>query len=121
MNEKLEGIVIVSSFLLLISVLISNLSYKTGIPTLLIFLGVGMLAGSEGIGGIVFDNYSIAQGFGTITIALILFYGGLDTDIREMKGIILKSISISTFGVLITSVFVGYFISLFTKFSFVEG
>lgn len=121
MLNSIEHILIVLSFLLLASVLLSKISAKTGMPTSIIFLGIGMLAGSDGIGGFGFDNYFIAQNFGNITIALILFYGGLDTDIRRLKGAILKAISMSTIGVFVTSILVGFFISFFTKFNFVEG
>jgi cell volume regulation protein A len=121
MNQTLEGVLIVSSFLLFISVLISKVSAKTGIPTLLLFLGIGMLAGSDGVGGIVFENYKMAQAVGTITIMLILFFGGFDTDIRHIKHLIFSSTVLSTLGVLVTSVSIGYFIHLITDFSFVEG
>lgn len=121
MNQSLEGILIIGSFLLFVSVLISKLSAKTGIPTLLLFLGIGMLAGSDGIGGIVFENYKMAQAIGTITIMFILFFGGFDTDIRHVKHLILSSAVLSTLGVFITSLTIGYFIHVITKFSFVEG
>lgn len=121
MFNYVNHILILLSFLLLASVLLSKISAKTGIPTSIVFLGIGMLAGSDGIGGFGFENYFIAQTFGNITIALILFYGGLGTDIRKVKGAILKAISMSTVGVFFSSILIGYFVSYFTKFSLVEG
>lgn len=121
MTHTLEGVLILSSFLLFISVLTSKISAKTGIPTLLLFLGIGMLAGSDGVGGIEFENYQIAQMFGTITITFILFFGGLDTDIRHVKHLIWSSVMLSTLGILVTSVTIGCFISIVTDFSFIEG
>src|SRR5690606_2565734 len=65
--------------LLLLGVLASKASYKLGVPALLLFLAIGMLAGSEGIGGIEFDDAYTAQLFGTVALVFILFSGGLDT------------------------------------------
>ncbi|MEL6152709.1 MAG: potassium/proton antiporter, partial [Bacteroidota bacterium] len=73
MNFTVEGILIVGSFLLFVSILASKISTKIGVPTLLIFLAIGMLAGSDGIGGINFDNPHAAKVLGAITITLILF------------------------------------------------
>ena len=75
-----EEILIVAAILLLLGVVASKTSSKLGIPALLLFLLIGMLAGSEGLGRIPFDNASLAQSVGVVALSFILFAGGLDTD-----------------------------------------
>ena len=121
MNFTVEGILIVGSFLLFVSILASKLSSKLGIPTLLIFLIIGMLAGADGLGGIQFESAYIAKVLGTITLTLILFSGGLDTDFEHIRPIIWNGVLLSTAGVLITAIGIGYFIYWVTDFTLVEG
>ena len=121
MNFTIEGILIVGSFLLFISILASKLSAKLGIPTLLIFLAIGMLAGSDGLGGIRFESPYMAKILGTITLTLILFSGGLDTDYSHIRPIIWHGVGLSTVGVLVTAFSIGYFISWITDFSLIQG
>ena len=73
MNITIENIILIGSVLLLISILAGKTSYRFGIPTLLLFLTIGMLAGSDGIGGIYFDNPKIAQFVGVVSLNFILF------------------------------------------------
>ena len=121
MNFTVEGILIVGSFLLFVSILASKISAKSGIPVLLIFLAIGMLAGSDGIGGIVFENSHVAKALGAITITLILFFGGLDTDFEHIRPIIWNSILLSTVGVLVTAFTIGCFIYWITPLNLIEG
>ncbi|OJW68182.1 MAG: K+/H+ antiporter [Candidatus Amoebophilus sp. 36-38] len=121
MNFTVEGILIVGSFLLFISILASKLSTNLGIPTLLIFLAIGMLAGVDGIGGIQFESPYIAKVLGTVTLTLILFSGGLDTNFEHIKPIIWNGILLSTVGVLITALGIGYFIYWVTDFTLIES
>ena len=77
------------STLLLFSVVASKTSFKIGVPTLIIFLAIGMLVGEDGL-GIEFDDYSLAQTLGTLALNFILFSGGLDTNISvPLRGICL--------------------------------
>ena len=76
MNLTIENILLVGSLLLLLSVLAGKTSYKFGVPTLLLFLTIGMLAGSDGIGGIVFNDPKLAQFIGIVSLNFILFSGG---------------------------------------------
>lgn len=103
----LELTLIAGSVLVLASVLVSKVSDRWGIPALLLFLGLGMLAGSEGLGGIYFDNPEIANAIGIVCLALILFSGGLDTRWEGVRPVLGPSLSLATMGVLITAVLVG--------------
>src|SRR5512145_2926998 len=71
--------------LLGVSVLFSRASQRFGVPIALLFLGVGMLAGSEGIGGIDFSDYQFAFRVGVLSLALILFDGGLNTPLNAVR------------------------------------
>lgn len=121
MNLSTENILLVGSILLFISLFAGKTSSKFGVPVLILFLGIGMLAGSEGIGGIYFDNPKTAQFIGIIALNFILFSGGMDTDWESVKPIVWKGISLSTLGVLITAISVGLFVWAVTDFSIYEG
>ncbi|UZD22906.1 potassium/proton antiporter [Algoriphagus halophytocola] len=121
MTLTAENILLISSLLLLAGVLASKTAGKTGIPMLLIFLGVGMLAGSDGIGGIRFDNPYIAQFLGIIALTYILYSGGLDTKWPSIKPVLKPGITLSTLGVLLTSVTLGTFVYLITGLGFQES
>ena len=116
-----ENILLIGSVLLIISVIIGKTSFKFGVPTLLLFLIIGMLAGSEGFGGIHFDDPSIAQFIGITALVVILFSGGLDTKYESIKPVIKRGISLSTLGVLLTAIVIGLAANLLLKFSFAEG
>ena len=77
MNITIENIILIGSILLFISIVAGKTSYKFGVPTLLLFLAIGMLAGSDGIGGINFNNPQLAQFIGIVSLNFILFSGGL--------------------------------------------
>lgn len=121
MNITIENIVLVGSILLFISIIVGKTSYKFGVPTLLLFLGIGMLAGSEGIGGINFDNPEIAQFIGIVSLNFILFSGGLDTNWKAVKPILKEGIALSTLGVLLTAVSLGTFVWFVTNFTIYES
>ena len=109
------------SLLLLSSLLASKTSHKLGIPTLILFLAIGMLAGSEGFGGIHFDNPAIAQLLGVIALNIILFSGGMDTRWESVKPVLRQGVSLSTLGVILTAGIIGIFVHLITDFSILEG
>nr|WKN34568.1 potassium/proton antiporter [Tunicatimonas sp. TK19036] len=121
MNLTIENILLIGSLLLLISIIAGKTSYRFGVPTLILFLLIGMLAGSEGIGGIYFDDPKIARFIGIVSLNFILFSGGLDTDWTSIKPILWQGISLSTVGVLLTAVSLGVFVWLITDFSIYEG
>lgn len=97
----------VASGLVLAGVLASKLSSRVGIPSLLLFLAVGMLAGSDGIGRIDFDNAELAQSLGVIALAFILFAGGLDTSWSSVRPVLSQAVVMATAGVLATALIVG--------------
>ncbi|HEX2921565.1 MAG TPA: potassium/proton antiporter [Bacteroidales bacterium] len=121
MNITSENILLVGSVLLFLSLLAGKTSHKFGIPVLILFLGLGMLSGSEGLGGINFDNPRATQFIGIIALNVILFSGGLDTSWESVKPIMWQGISLSTLGVLLTSVILGIFVWVVTDFSLIEG
>ncbi|MCO6486889.1 MAG: potassium/proton antiporter [Phaeodactylibacter sp.] len=121
MTITIENILLVGSLLLLISVIVGKPSYKFGVPTLLIFLAIGMLAGSEGIGGIYFDDPKIAQFIGIVSLNFILFSGGLDTSYDAVKPVLREGLALSTLGVLLTAVSLGTFVWFLTDFTIYES
>ncbi len=121
MNVSTENIILIGSLLLIASILANKASFKLGIPTLILFLVVGMLAGSEGIGKIYFDNPGMAQTLGVIALNFILFSGGMDTKWESVKPILWRGISLSTLGVILTATIVGTFVHLVTDFTLAEG
>ncbi|MGY0392726.1 potassium/proton antiporter [Bizionia sp. KMM 8389] len=121
MNLTIENILLVGSLLLLVSILAGKTSYKFGVPTLLLFLGIGMLAGSDGIGGIRFDDPQLAQFIGIVSLNFILFSGGLDTNWKSVKPILKEGIALSTLGVLLTAVSLGTFVWFVTDFTIYES
>ncbi|MCG9911511.1 MAG: potassium/proton antiporter [Flavobacteriales bacterium] len=116
MNISIENILLVGSILLLLSIFAGKTSYRFGVPTLLLFLTVGMIAGSDGLGGIHFDNPQIAQFLGIVSLNFILFSGGLDTNWNSIKPIWKEGVVLSTLGVLLTAVTLGLFIYWVTDF-----
>ena len=121
MDVNIENILLIGSVLLFISIVVGKSSYKFGVPALLLFLLVGMLAGSEGIGNIYFDDPGIAQFIGIVSLNFILFSGGLDTSWKSVKPVLWQGISLSTLGVLITAVSLGIFVWQLTDFTLYEG
>lgn len=116
-----EYVLIGASILLLISVLVSKISDRFGIPVLLLFLILGMLAGSDGLGGIYFDDPEIAQLIGILALVIILFSGGLSTEWDQVRPVVGSALLLSTLGVLITAITVGFVASSLLKISFLEG
>jgi potassium/hydrogen antiporter len=110
MSLTSENILLIGSLLLFISILAGKTSYRFGVPTLILFLAVGMLAGSEGIGGIYFNDPKIAQFIGIVSLCFILFSGGLDTSWQAIKPVVWQGISLSTLGVLLTALSLGTFV-----------
>ena len=108
---QIELILLILSILFFASILAGKAGSRFGVPALLLFLGVGMLFGSDGL-GIHFDNIEVAQIVGTIALSAILFSGGLDTKIKDIRPVLGPGIMLATVGVLVTAVATGLILYL---------
>ena len=103
------NILLIGSILLFVSIAVSKTSARFGVPTLLLFLFVGMLFGSDGL-GIQFNDMKAAQFVGMIALCIILFSGGMDTKFAEIRPVLGPGLVLSTVGVLLTAIFTGVFV-----------
>lgn len=120
MTISLDNILLLGSILLFIG-LLGTRTTKYGVPVLLLFLVVGMLAGSDGFGGIYFNDPQTAKFIGAVALSFILFSGGLDTRWGDIKPVLWQGVVLSTFGVFLTAVIVGLFVTTVTSLSWLEG
>src|SRR5690606_12476369 len=104
---SIETLLLIGSLLVLLSIGIMIFFENLGIPALVLFLAVGMVAGSDGLGGIQFDDKELARSLGVVALVLILFSGGLDTNWERSKPVLWQALSMATLGVFLTAVFVG--------------
>lgn len=109
MSFTAANILLVGSVLLFVSIVVGKTGYRFGVPALLLFLIVGMVFGSDGL-GLQFHNAEEAQFIGMVALSIILFYGGMDTRISDIRPVLLPGITLSTLGVLLTAMFTGLFI-----------
>ena len=103
------NILLIGSILLFVSIIAGKAGFRFGVPALLLFLGVGMLFGSDGL-GIQFNNPNAAQFIGAMALSVILFSGGMDTKFSEIRPVLGPGIVLATVGVILTTVFTGLFI-----------
>lgn len=106
---SIESLVLISGILLFAGVVASKLSDWVGVPALLLFLVIGMTAGEEGVGQIVFNSPHLAQSVGSICLLVILFAGGLDTEWSSVRPVLAPGLVLSTVGVLMTTMLLGAF------------
>ena len=111
----------IASVLVMLSILASKLSARFGIPGLLLFLGIGMLAGSDGPGNIPFEDYRLTQFIGIIALAFILYSGGLSTKWKDTKPVLKNGLSLATLGVLLTTLIAGFTAIWLFRLSLLEG
>jgi len=109
--DTLNILYLVGSVLIFASIMASTLSARLGVPLLLLFLIVGMLAGEQGILGIEFSQYGIANFVGQAALACILLDGGLRTSFRSFRVGLKPAITLATWGVLITVLVLGVFVT----------
>lgn len=109
MGFSIEIVLLVVSVLFFLSILAGKASSKFGVPALLLFLAVGMFFGSDGL-GIQFENIHAAQNIGTVALCIILFSGGLDTSISEIRPVIAQGVILATLGVFLTAIITGVLI-----------
>jgi cell volume regulation protein A len=117
MYLSVEFLLLFLSVLFLVSLVATKAGVRFGIPVLVLFLGVGMLFGTDGL-GFEFQNYHAAQAIGTVALCIILFSGGLDTKYQDIKPVAGQGIILATLGVLLTALFTGIFIYYLTKYFF---
>ena len=116
-----DFILLGTSILLILSILSSKASGRLGVPALLLFLLLGMLAGSEGIGGIDFNDAYVAQSLGVVALIFILFSGGFDTAWREVRPVLPHGLVLASLGVFLTALLVGVLATAVTDLSWYEG
>lgn len=104
-----ENALLLGSVLLFVSIIAGKTGYKFGVPTLLLFLLVGMVFGSDGL-GLQFHNAAEAQHIGMVALSIILFSGGMDTRYAHIRPVALAGIALSTAGVVLTALITGLFI-----------
>jgi cell volume regulation protein A len=121
LNYPIEYILLGASVLILLSIFASKAASKLRVPALLLFLVVGMLAGSEGPGGIYYDDPWSAQLLGVLALAYIIFSGGLHSSWKSISPVLRSGIPLSTAGVFVTAVLAGLFAHLVLGFSVLTG
>jgi cell volume regulation protein A len=119
--EPIDQLVLAGAALLLLAILGSAVSYRIGIPVLLVFLAVGMLAGEDGPGGIVFNDARIAYAVGSVALAVILLVGGLNTRAESFRAGLRPALVLATAGVAITGLITGLFAAWILDFGVLEG
>ena len=110
------NILLIGAVLIFCAIMISKTGYRFGIPTLLLFLLVGMGFGTDGL-GLEFDSAEDAQFIGMIALSIILFTGGMDTKLRDIKPVMAQGMILSTVGVLLTTLLTGGFIFWLSGYS----
>ncbi len=119
--DLINQLVLAGAVLLLLAILASALSYRIGMPLLLVFLAVGMLAGEDGPGGIVFNDSAIAYAVGSVALAVILLDGGLNTRTTSFRASLRPASVLATLGVLVTCIVTGLFAAWMLGFGLLEG
>ena len=110
------NILLIGAVLIFCAIMISKTGYRFGIPTLLLFLLVGMGFGTDGL-GLEFDSAADAQFIGMIALSIILFTGGMDTKLCDIKPVMAQGMILSTVGVLLTTLLTGGFIFWLSGYS----
>lgn len=106
MEIQIELFLLAIAVLFFLSILAGKVSSRFGVPALLLFLSVGMLSGSDGL-GIQFHNIQVAHAIGTVSLCIILFSGGMDTKFEEVRPVITQGVLLATLGVFLTAAITG--------------
>ncbi|MEC2073336.1 potassium/proton antiporter [Alkalihalophilus marmarensis] len=120
-SVNIDYFILLMALLLIIGVLTTKFSTRLGVPALVLFLVVGMVMGSDGLGFIPFNNPYLAQLIGIIALVVILFEGGLQTKWSSVKAVAKPSLSLATIGVLLTTIVVAVAAKLIFEVSWLEG
>ena len=119
--EASHHLILLGSVLVLLSIFAGVFSARFGAPLLLVFLGLGILAGEEGPGGILFRDFHAAYLIGSIALAIILFDGGLRPDPKDVRRALWPSLALATIGVIVTAAIVGAAAALLFSTSWTRG
>ncbi len=119
--ELTNQLILLAGLLFVISILATVITPRVGAPLLLVFLIIGMLAGEDGPGGIVFNNYPLANLAATAALAVVLLDGGLRTRIEDFRVGLRPALVLATLGVVLTCVIVGVFAAWLLDLSWAEG
>jgi len=119
--EDLEHWMLAAAALVLLAILTSKLAVRTGIPVVVLFLALGMLAGSDGPGNIEFTDFDVARNVGVVALAYILFAGGFGTPWSDVRLAVRPAAVLATIGVVITAALTGAFATWVTDLSWREG
>ena len=117
----IDQILLLAAVLILFGVISSKASARLGLPVLVLFLIVGMLAGERGIGGIAFDSPGAAHALGTVALAVILYDGGLQTPLSSIKAVWKPASLLATLGVLVTALITGLAAAWILDLTLLEG
>ncbi|OEJ13225.1 K+/H+ antiporter [Brachyspira hampsonii] len=113
--------ILLSSIIIILCIIVSKISTKVGVPSLLLFLVLGMIFGTDGLLKIQFDDYRVAEQLCTITLIFIMFYGGFGTNWKAAKPVANKAFLLSFIGTFITSMITGALCYYVLKFNFFES
>jgi cell volume regulation protein A len=117
----IDDLILMTGLLTLLGIVSSKLSARMGMPVLVLFLFVCMLAGSEGIGGVEFEDFRLSHAIGTVCLAVILFDGGVNTSLSAIRIAWKPAAMLATVGVVLTSIITGVAASLILGISWLEG
>ncbi|MDZ7708066.1 MAG: potassium/proton antiporter [Trueperaceae bacterium] len=117
----MDVILVVASALAVAAILSTRVAQRFGVPTLVVFVGIGMLAGSSGPGGLAFDDYGLALNVGLLALAVILLSGGLDTKASAFREALLPASLLATLGVLVKMLLIAVLARVVTPFSWLEA
>src|SRR4051795_6977578 len=112
---------LIAGALLAVGLAASLAAPRLRVPGLVLFLGIGMAVGSEGLGWIDFEDYDLARSIGIVALALILFEGGLAAGFAEIRPVLWSSVSLAIFGTLITALVGGFVAAWLFDFSTLDG
>ncbi|MEX0798077.1 MAG: potassium/proton antiporter [Bacteriovoracaceae bacterium] len=121
MESLLNSSLLIGSILLLLSVFLSKSSSKFGLPILILFMFVGIVAGNEGLGGIQYENYELTHSLSLVAICVIIFSGGLGTKMQDVKPVLKSGVVLSSFGVILTTAIVAAFSHLLFEIPVIES